>query len=158
MKPHTDLSIRKPRLPLFAYGTLKTKIPFGRPRNKKEPQSQNIATNESILSGLIEGVLEAYIDGYHLRDAGGYPIAYPEISSRIYGQLLWLDLQRYDTILAMLDSYEGPSFQRVAKNAVSQKDHCPINCWIYICNERYLEHTGKNLPVITSGIWNKPQS
>lgn len=121
-----------PRLPLFAYGTLKPSV-------------------GSLLEGLIEGSLPGYLESYELRDAGGYPLAFPNAEKRLEGELVWLRLQDYDQIISLLDNYEGEEFSRCLEVAHTKENSCPVECWVYICNLKQRE----DFAPIASGIWRK---
>jgi gamma-glutamylcyclotransferase (GGCT)/AIG2-like uncharacterized protein YtfP len=123
------------RLPLFTYGTLK-------PENEK-----------SMIKGLTEGSLPGYLEGYELRDAKSYPIALKNPEEIIWGTIAWLDLQKYDQVLQILDNYEGQGFERNIVEARLCEDSCPINCWVYTCQETMI-HNAKALPKIKGGAWN----
>jgi gamma-glutamylcyclotransferase (GGCT)/AIG2-like uncharacterized protein YtfP len=122
------------RLPIFTYGTLK-------------PTNQ-----ESLIYGLTEGTLDGYLEGYELRDARSYPIALKSSDEIVWGTIAWLDLQRYEQIIKVLDNYEGQGFARHIVEARLCEDSSPVNCWVYTCQETMIQNA-KALPKIKGGTW-----
>jgi gamma-glutamylcyclotransferase (GGCT)/AIG2-like uncharacterized protein YtfP len=98
---------------LFVYGTLRRG-----------------ARMHALLAGAARPLGPATFRGrlYHL---GGYPgaVASPDSGDVVRGELYALDGRDADRLLARLDRYEGPDFERVRAEVRSDG---PVSSWIYL--------------------------
>jgi gamma-glutamylcyclotransferase (GGCT)/AIG2-like uncharacterized protein YtfP len=94
---------------LFVYGTLR--------RGSESKYAQQLTEQGEFVG-------EARVDG-HLFDFGRYPGA-RRANGSVVGEIFQID----EPLLAALDEYEGPEFERAIVSA-QMDDGRVTNCWIY---------------------------
>jgi hypothetical protein len=112
-----------PRLPLFVYGPLKTPI------------------KTVVLAGKIEGAMEGRLPSFKVVENDTI-IKTEDTTEGIIGEILWINLQRYDELISTLDSYitNGKNeleYMRIACEPLTNEPvyraiaPTAIKCWTY---------------------------
>lgn len=124
--------------PLFVYGTLK----------RDAIRSNRLA---HLLDGSRRATDVAQVVGYKLYESrAGFPFIYPSHDLEIvYGELVWLQPERYDEMIKRLDVVEGvPDLYLRLLTPVLYHQGVQ-NAWMYVATSASV----KDLPVIENGVW-----
>jgi len=133
--------------PIFVYGTL----------------MRGEAANTFLAAASIR-CLPARLPNARLYSTGEYPIAVdcnhtaPGRALAIEGEVHWLQVKEYSTLLANLDAYEGDEYQRLLRfvelvetGSLTRNAHQLIEAWVYLGDAAY----AAQYPTIPSGNWRK---
>ncbi len=133
--------------PIFVYGTLMT-------GERAYP----------LFAAASVRHLAARLPNARLYSTGSYPIAV-DCEQRasgeepaIWGEVHWLTAERYTTLLAELDTYEGDEYRRllrpvelVGAEAGHEQDAHRLEAWVYLGDGAY----AAQYPIIAAGNWRK---
>lgn len=133
--------------PIFVYGTLMT---------GERAYTLFAASSSRQLPARLPNAL--------LYTTGGYPIAVDCVQASandepaVWGELHWLQAERYSTLLAELDAYEGDEYRRVLRvvevsGALTDVDDAvhQVEAWVYLGDAAY----AAQYPAIATGNWRK---
>ncbi len=133
--------------PIFVYGTL---------MSGERAHALFAASSNRQLSARLPNAL--------LYSTGRYPIAVDCTRTTstdgptIWGELHWLQTERYGPLLAKLDAYEGDEYRRVVRSVAlvdtpmaNAGDGQLVDAWVYLGDAAY----AAQYPLIASGDWRK---
>ncbi|GHF59294.1 gamma-glutamylcyclotransferase [Streptomyces mashuensis] len=132
------------RLPVFVYGTLRP----GR------------CNHDRFLGGRTVAEVPARMRDVVLYEGPGYPYAVARPGGEVRGELVTVDPERYEEVLAALDVLEGcrpgdpgrSLYDRVVREALVE-DGGAVRAWVYLAAERVARRLRLSGTLVRGGEW-----
>jgi hypothetical protein len=81
--------------------------------------------------GLVDGVSLGVGRGLRVEREGG-PILGQDGESSVEGEIVWLNVTKYDEAISLVDAWFEDNSDRTKGQAFDERAGCSVDCWVYV--------------------------